>query len=246
MVEEFRADGVRMALPAAPKRSHNAQRLAKWGAFGYRVALIFAIGCFGVAAIFVALAPESMAQRWLSFVFLGFVPALLAYVIGYLTYWILKGASVLYDPVASVIWSGFQTLTAIGLAGWHSFGSPTLELLRAWMGPFLRTCRPAVTRIGTAAAVSLSGLARSVRALPAIMQALSNLRRIAYHMLVDWILSRGDAKRGRCPAGAFALEPFLTTGCAYSYALWRTVIFGAAFPIRLLALLLIKRTPSQA
>jgi ABC-type uncharacterized transport system permease subunit len=79
------------------KRSPMAQEIARSATFSYEFALtLIAVGLV-VATIFAVLSPEHLAQQLLTVVFLGIIPALLTYLIGFMAYWTLKGASAIYD-----------------------------------------------------------------------------------------------------------------------------------------------------
>jgi hypothetical protein len=83
-------------------RSPVARRLARWGTFSQRIARVLAALCLVVAAGFAMFTPEPLWQRLMSFVFLGLAPACVAYSIGWLLFWSLRGINAIYR---TAIWS---------------------------------------------------------------------------------------------------------------------------------------------
>jgi hypothetical protein len=83
---------VRLNRPKGPAFSCKAQ-FTCWGTFGYKLGLVLAVICLAVTGTFIAFLPEKLAERLVTFIFVGIVPALLSYLIGCMTYLVMKGAS---------------------------------------------------------------------------------------------------------------------------------------------------------
>jgi hypothetical protein len=114
------------------KRSPMAQEIARWATFSYEFALtLIAVGLV-VATIFAVLSPEHLAQQLLTVVFLGIIPALLTYLIGFMAYWALKGASAIYDPALLALGLTSHVLTNIAVIGLRSLVVPAIKLLSSW------------------------------------------------------------------------------------------------------------------
>jgi ABC-type uncharacterized transport system permease subunit len=129
------------------KRSPMAQEIARWATFSYEFALtLIAVGLV-VATIFAVLSPERLAQQLLTVVFLGIIPALFTYLIGFMAYWALKGASAIYDPARIALGLTSHVLTNIAVIGLRSL-VPALKLLSRWANQlasnFFLACRSAV------------------------------------------------------------------------------------------------------
>jgi hypothetical protein len=130
------------------KRSPMAQEIARWATFSYEFALtLIAVGLV-VAIIFAVLSPEHLAQQLLTVVFLGIIPALFTYLIGFMAYWALKGASAIYDPALLALGQTSHVLTNIAVIGLRSLVVPATKLLLRWANQlasnFFLACRSAV------------------------------------------------------------------------------------------------------
>jgi len=133
------------------KRSPMAQEIARWATFSYEFALtLIAVGLV-VATIFAVLSPEHLAQQLLTVVFLGIIPALLTYLIGFMAYWALKGASAIYDPALLALGLTSHVLTNIAVIGLRSLVVPAIKLLSRWanqlVSNFFLACRSAVATL---------------------------------------------------------------------------------------------------
>jgi hypothetical protein len=105
-----------MAIPRITVQlpSKAAQSLARWATVSYRISLFLAVLSLLVAATFAMLTPEPLWMRIASFGFLGLLPAFVGYSIGLLVFWILSGASAIYDSVASLFRRICRLVTVAG------------------------------------------------------------------------------------------------------------------------------------
>src|ERR1700674_2845658 len=114
-----------MIQSQGPKRSLMAQEFARWAPLSYEFTLVLVTIVLVVASTFAVLLPETFTQRLLTLVFLGIVPALLAFLIGCLTYLALKGASAICDPLVGLT---SRVLTNIALIGWRFLIRPAIKI----------------------------------------------------------------------------------------------------------------------
>jgi hypothetical protein len=143
-----------MAVPveeSSPQRSPAAEVLARCGNFSYWLALVFAALFLLAASAFSTLSSEPLWLRLMTLVFLGFLPALAFYLIGWLTSWTLKVASAIYELVAPFFRRTFRVVTNTALLAWRVLVWLAMDILPWWLGnvmAFLRACRLALQWAG--------------------------------------------------------------------------------------------------
>lgn len=137
--------GVRLTKSDDLKRSNTAEKLSRWATLSYWLAFTVAVILVLVAAPCTLLSPEQLAQRLLAFGVLGMVPALVTYMVGCLTCLALRGASVIYDPLALALEPVRASLTNLARVGWHVLAQPAMDRSRCGAANairFLISCRP--------------------------------------------------------------------------------------------------------
>ena len=135
--------------PRFPRRSHAAEALARWGTMSHRLGRIMAALFLLMTGALAALTPELLGHQAMSFVLFGIVLALGSYLGGWIMFWILQGAGVIYDPVAATSRRVAQSIVAVALPAWDSLvwlaTDPGPRWIRAIM-VFATACWCAVAR----------------------------------------------------------------------------------------------------
>ena len=108
-----------------PKRSPMAQEIARWAIFSYEFSLILVAVCLVGATSFALLSSKPIVS-------LEIVPALLIYLIGCLSYCVLKAASAIYDPTHSALRLISRIFINITLISVRSLILPGIKLLGRW------------------------------------------------------------------------------------------------------------------
>jgi hypothetical protein len=229
--------GETIAFGGSLKRSSVAQVLAGWASFSYWFALVIAVLSLLAAGAFAVLEPEPPAQRLISFVVLGFVPATAAYAIGWLTFLTLRGAGAIYDFIIAGGWLALRILTKTVVIACRFLVRLSTKLLRQGarkVTGFMRACRQSVERGSKATAfyVILCG-ARVLIAILPLFGRFKQLKLQAASMFPRWMRE--------CRRWAWTcVHRLFTATRRYSRQAGRACIISATFPVRLIARILIR------
>ncbi|MEW6643469.1 MAG: hypothetical protein AB1586_23375 [Pseudomonadota bacterium] len=169
--------GVRSLVPEKPKRSEAAESVGRWGNSGYRIGRLVASLCLIIASLHTLLSAEQIAHRLLSLIFIGALPALVAYLLGYLSYRVLRAVSAIYDPAARVLGRIRAVIARVTAMVRDGYLRPGLAVARQHFAPFvMKVSRrgAALLRDGRAALVR----ARAVPLRPLIMHGWRTVFRV--------------------------------------------------------------------
>jgi uncharacterized integral membrane protein len=97
-------------LRGSSPRSAVAEAVGEFGRLAYRFSLVLAAVALLIATAFALAISEPMSQRLLSVLFLGILPAVVAWIIGLISFWVLQLVGSIYDPIASASSSISQLL----------------------------------------------------------------------------------------------------------------------------------------
>jgi hypothetical protein len=102
-VGEGLGEGVFALPPRFPPRCDAAEAFARWGTVSHRLGHVLAAVFLVMAGAFVALTPEPLGQRAMTFVLFGTIPALGSYLGGWIALWVLRGAGGICDWIAATL-----------------------------------------------------------------------------------------------------------------------------------------------
>jgi hypothetical protein len=211
---------------ANPQLSCTVRAIAHVGdCLARGVAMFFLI----VAGAFSALTPEPLWLRVMSFVVLGLIPALAAYLIACLISWTLKRASRIYDPVAAVLWPALRAIIKHTLSALLEFA----WLALIYFASALETCAKLLGVICVRViAICAQGFHRLLRI--AFFRAAAVMRLCGrYAVAARNVIS--DCKEFASRAAAC----LCSRAHHYSRVAGRRFVMSVTFPIRLVARILL-------